>query len=88
MASIHTAAAESALATTLAPATASASASTLASTSTSTSTSPSHTPLWHISPTLPYTDLLTLVAPAAELLKQQHVVAFPTETVYGLGGSE
>jgi L-threonylcarbamoyladenylate synthase len=42
---------------------------------------------WVIPSNAPESEIARLVLPAAQLLAQDEVVAFPTETVYGLGGN-
>ena len=44
-------------------------------------------PVWRIDPTWPDTQLVSAVDAAATLLQQNQIVAFPTETVYGIGGN-
>ncbi|KIL78680.1 L-threonylcarbamoyladenylate synthase [Bacillus badius] len=42
---------------------------------------------WHVDNSVDVLDTYPQIEEAAELLKQDEVVAFPTETVYGLGGN-
>lgn len=44
-------------------------------------------PMWHVSPESIDTQLQSQLAQAATLLRQHQCIAFPTETVYGLGAN-